>query len=56
MCWYPQFSFQRSYQVQSLDEIDVADCWLLEVEWLAFHFEMAGGRFRRPQRENGQAK
>ena len=42
----PQFHFQRGFDVESIDGEAIAPCWFLEVEWFAFHLQIAGGRFR----------
>lgn len=41
----PQFNWQADYQIESIDMVDKASCWFVEVEWLGFVFQVAGGRF-----------
>jgi len=52
-CLLPDFRFQRDFMVESSDLVDIARCWFWEVEWLGFHFQMAGGRFQPGQERTG---
>lgn len=46
-CLLPQIVFQRSgYHVESVDGVDQADCWFVEIEWLSLTLHIAGGKFR----------
>lgn len=46
-CLLPEVRFQRDrYEIQSIDGLDFADGWYLEIEWLSLTLHIAGGRYR----------
>lgn len=46
-CLLPEIRFRPSgYQIESVDGLDIADCWYLEIEWLSLTLHVQGGRFR----------
>lgn len=49
-CWYPEVRFQKPYEVESSDGVDQTRGWLLEIEWLGFLLQIAGGMFH-PKKE-----